>query len=281
MEEKLAKKVRSCWHSVQVKEGDIIIAKGDACEAIYVLHEGEVGMFKECEAQKSPVGEAHPTEDKFESLSLDMHLHTIQSPETQSPHDPVESFRFEDDDEEHHKHAAIHSLHQNIDHKSDHHVQDQLASPKPRECAPEDIFIQYSCKGFLNVNILDSGGVIQMRRRHKRSHKAEHNVQRMVLSHKLSRGDFFGETALVSGSPINVTLCAMRDSTLLILGRESFLDARLQFEQSRFLKVKTLIQDSSIARHLPVSELEFFLSFGKWIVKRTAFLNDCMTKHAG
>ena len=78
MEEKLAKKVRSCWHSVQVKEGDIIIAKGDACEAIYVLHEGEVGMFKECEAQKSPVGEAHPTEDKFESLSLDMHLHTIQ-----------------------------------------------------------------------------------------------------------------------------------------------------------------------------------------------------------
>jgi hypothetical protein len=49
MQDKLAKRVRAGLHTVQVREGDIILAKGDRCEALYVVHEGEVGVF----AQKS------------------------------------------------------------------------------------------------------------------------------------------------------------------------------------------------------------------------------------
>ena len=49
-------------HTVQVREGDIILAKGDRCEALYVVHEGEVGVFAQ-KSQGDRIAESDAGED--------------------------------------------------------------------------------------------------------------------------------------------------------------------------------------------------------------------------
>jgi hypothetical protein len=82
MEEKLNKKVRACFHTLQVKEGDIVITSGENCEAFYVVHQGEVGMYAESNLtnRRASKGEEDGAEG-FNSLALDAsayELHTME-----------------------------------------------------------------------------------------------------------------------------------------------------------------------------------------------------------
>ena len=72
MEEKLNRKVRACFHALQVKEGDIVITSGENCEAFYVVHQGEVGVYAEPDPtnRRASFGEEDGAEG-FNSLALD------------------------------------------------------------------------------------------------------------------------------------------------------------------------------------------------------------------
>ena len=46
-------------------------------------------------------------------------------------------------------------------------------------------------------------------------------------------------------------MCALCDSTLLMIGRERLSDVQLQFAQKRFYSLKTMVENTPYARHLP------------------------------
>ena len=266
MEEKLAKKVRISLHAVQVKEGDIMIAKGDNCEAFYVLHSGEVGVYAEVEPSMMPSAQGGYNSDEYD-------VHTIEeSPAMASP--------------------AIHPL----KHQETLHVGGELnlsEPPMPKKGATEasvpDGMIEYTLKGTPSVTCFESGGCIQVRRR-KRSQKSDPNAKRVALVERLTRGAAFGENGLVSGAPGNVTICAMCDTTLLVIGRERFADLRLRFEQTRYYSLKTIVEKTPYARHLSMenvckmvdgAKLRDFVD-GSVILCETNQLNDeCFTVISG
>lgn len=77
MQDKLAKRVRACFHTVQVKEGDIILAKGDRCDAFYVVHEGDIGIFAQrsegdrtADADGNDAAQANTSDMLTQSLDL-------------------------------------------------------------------------------------------------------------------------------------------------------------------------------------------------------------------
>jgi hypothetical protein len=88
MEEKLNRKVRACFHALQVKEGDIVITSGENCEAFYVVHQGEVGVYAEPDPtnRRASNGKEDGAEG-FNSLALDAssyELHTMEEARAES-----------------------------------------------------------------------------------------------------------------------------------------------------------------------------------------------------
>eukprot|EP00802_Teleaulax_amphioxeia_P001199 Tamp_01200.p1 GENE.Tamp_01200~~Tamp_01200.p1 ORF type:complete len:459 (-),score=57.53 Tamp_01200:3199-4575(-) len=232
MEEKLARRVRTCFHTVQVKEGDIVITSGENCEAFYVVHQGQIGVYGGFQLGQASGEEANSAE-AVDSLVLDVNsyeLHTME--EGSESGSPVG--------------ALIGAT--PLDFKT------PLGSPLAADAHAEqhegaDI-IEYIRKGVPAVFCSETGGWIQVRRR-KRSQKSDPNATRMTLIKKLKRGEAFGETGLICGSPGTVTMCALCDSTLLMIGRDRLSELRLQFEQKSYYSLKTMVENTPYARHLP------------------------------
>ena len=82
MEEKLARRVRTCFHTVQVKEGDIVITSGENCEAFYVVHQGEIGVYSGLQpANGQAGGKETDGPEAADLLALDVNsyeLHTME-----------------------------------------------------------------------------------------------------------------------------------------------------------------------------------------------------------
>jgi hypothetical protein len=88
MEEKLNRKVRACFHALQVKEGDIVITSGENCEAFYVVHQGEVGVYAEPDpTNRCASNGKEDGAEGFNSLALDAssyELHAMKEEHAES-----------------------------------------------------------------------------------------------------------------------------------------------------------------------------------------------------
>jgi CRP-like cAMP-binding protein len=114
--------------------------------------------------------------------------------------------------------------------------------------------IQFTQMLLPTVKCSDSSGAIQVRRKKLNQNSAEkvksERYKTVALAQIVTRGASFGNNALVSGDPSDLTLCALCDSTLLVIGRERFAELRLQYDQKRFYTLKTLLERTPYACHL-------------------------------
>ena len=231
MSDKLLKKIRMCWHTVKVCEGDVIYAKGDPCEAFFVVHHGDVGVFADS-ATVRQTGESDRAVGKGPRIQC--------SEESEAEHFSVSDRQDQDSPQSSDK---ISPLAMNRPPGSLPPLDSIGVSPEA------NLTIEYTPKGVPGVELAEASGWIQVRRR-KRSMKSDPLSSRMVFKGKLPHAAYFCENALVSGAPHNVTICALRDSTLLVLGRERFAHMRLQYEQEHFKFLKDLIKRTPYAKHL-------------------------------
>lgn len=230
MSDKLLKKIRMCWHTVKVCEGDVIYAKGDPCEAFFVVHHGDVGIFADS-ATVRQTGQSDRAVGKGPRIQC-------------SEESEAEQFSVSDDQDQ--------DSPQRSDKMSPLAMNRSGSLPALESIGPSpeaNLTIEYTPKGVPGVELAEASGWIQVRRR-KRSMKSDPISSRMVLKGQLPHAAYFCENALVSGAPHNVTICALRDSTLLVLGRERFAHMRLQYEQERFKFLKDLIKRTPYAKHL-------------------------------
>jgi len=288
---------------VQVKEGDIVITSGENCEAFYVVHQGQIGVYGGFQLGQASGEEANSAE-AVDSLVLDVNsyeLHTMEEgSESGSPvgaligatpldfKTPLGSPLAADAHAEQHEGAdIIEYIRKGVPavfcSETGGWIQviPVRVSLSPLWTKPHLVFL-----GPLAVDLTEQQ--IQVRRR-KRSQKSDPNATRMTLIKKLKRGEAFGETGLIcgmhstfkrvcvktlharenlrkrqhmcmrpthrsyvyAGSPGTVTMCALCDSTLLMIGRDRLSELRLQFEQKSYYSLKTMVENTPYARHLP------------------------------
>jgi CRP-like cAMP-binding protein len=264
MEEKLAKQIRKCFHIVQVKAGDILMATGDNCEAFFVVHTGEIGVYIENEFSKAfslhgnhslasgavQKTQVHPNIVRHTGSLSEKRPHELASTEEDLPYD----FTSEQ--------TAL-SL-------SKRNTIRQPSIPTPISASPVVKFsvlekrtqakpekwpvIQFTQMLLPTVKCSDSSGAIQVRRKKLNQNSAEkvksERYKTVALAQIVTRGASFGNNALVSGDPSDLTLCALCDSTLLVIGRERFAELRLQYDQKRVYTLKTLLERTPYACHL-------------------------------